>query len=361
MLSILAICLAAAPVPAEDWTPRTFRVGKPKGAEQGAAAVAISADGKLVAAAFNGLGPGAGGTRGSVRVWEVETGKQVMGVGAQGEFLKVAIGPDGKSVVWCRMFAALDGPDYNRVFVRGFGDKLLTRTHNSQYGASFAFSADGRRFAIGVADRVELRDGAGDTKLAELKGFPPGYAFAFTPDGKQLAGVRVVDGKEHWEYHLVRCETDSGKLVAESERLTEPVYAVALSHDGKHAATGHPDGVVKVWDEKWKVVKTLATKAKGRAHPFFSSDGKFLAAGDQTTGEVVVWDRATDTEVRRFVFEDGNFRGALSPYVGSRFVPERDPMRFAFTPGGKTLLVGCNGVQLVSVAEGKLIRTFNLE
>lgn len=357
MLSILTICLVAAPVPAEDWTPRTFRVAKPKEAGPGAVAVAVSADGKFVAAGFNGGGPGAGGSRGTIRVWEVETGKLLMAAPTQMDILKVAFGPGGKSVAWGRLISP-SGAEGNSVFVRGFGDNLFTRGYESRFGAAFAVTPDGKQLAVGVFDRVQVRDIVGDKTVAELKAFPRGYAFAFTPDGKQLVGARLTNNEE---YQLVRSEVESGKVVAESEKLPGLVYAVAVSPDGKQAATGHDYGAVRMWDANWKALRTFAMKTEGRAHPFFSSDGKFLAAGDQTSGEVVVWERESGKEVRRFVFEQGAFKTTFTRTADAKFRPETDPVRFAFTPGGKTLLVGCNGVQLLSLAEGRVIRTFNLE
>jgi hypothetical protein len=35
-----------------------------------------------------------------------------------------------------------------------------------------------------------------------------------------------------------------------------------------------------------------------------------------------------------------------------------DPARFAFHPGSRAVLVGCHGVQLVALHDGKVIRTF---
>src|SRR5262245_12039480 len=129
MFSIFLTFVAAAPVPAEDWTPRTFKVARPKDAGPGAVAVAVSADGKRVAAGFNGGGTGADGTRGAVRVWEVETGKLVTAAPTRGDILKVAFGPDGKSVVWGRA----EADDY--VFVRGFGGAVFTRSYETPGGA----------------------------------------------------------------------------------------------------------------------------------------------------------------------------------------------------------------------------------
>lgn len=353
MIPILFAFFAAAPVPAEDWTPKTFKIAKPNDAGSGAVAVAVSRDGMLVAAGFNGGGSGGGGTRGGVRVWEIETGRQVMGVGTQGDLLKVAFGPGSKSVIWGRVHT-----DECGTFVRGFGGNLFTRSYDTRLGTAFAVTSDGNQIAVGIFDRVQLRDIAADEKTSELKGFPRGHGFTFTPDGKRLVGARFTAQQE---CYLMRGDVESGLVIAESGKLAGPIYTVAISPDGKQAATGHAGGAVRVWDENWKPVRAFETKTKGLAHPFFSPDGKFLAAGDQTSGEVVLWDRASGTEVRRIVFEDGAFRTTYTRAAEAKFRPESDPARFAFTLSGKTLLVGCNGVQLIALADGKVIRTFNVE
>ncbi|MBA4062512.1 MAG: hypothetical protein C0501_02175 [Isosphaera sp.] len=356
--ALLALVLAA-PVPAEDWSPKTFTIPRPKDAGRSAMAVAASADGKLVAAGFNGMGPGAGGAKnGAVRVWDADTGALVATIPTHGDVLKLAFGPDNKSVVWGRVYTPGDSVDDDKVFVRGLDPDARPRVYDTRSGAAFALSPDGKQLAVGVSGRVEVRDLAGDKVVADGKGFPRGFGFAFTPDGKQLAGARIVNFQE---FYLVRYDPAEGRPAAESAKLTDPVYTVAVSPDGAQAATGHPGGAVKVWDRAWKELRSAETKTKGRAHPFFSPDGRFLAAGDQASGEVVVWDRESGKEVRRFAFEDGGFRTVYARFTGTRFRPETDPVRFAFTPGGKTLLVGCNGVQLVSLADGKVLRTFSAE
>lgn len=64
---------------------------------------------------------------------------------------------------------------------------------------------------------------------------------------------------------------------------------------------------------------------------------------------------------RRLRFEDCGFRTTQPRAEKAKFRPESDPARFAFLPGARTVLVGCNGVQLITLIDGKVLRTFHVE
>jgi WD40 repeat protein len=75
--------------------------------------------------------------------------------------------------------------------------------------------------------------------------------------------------------------------------------SVAVSADGRRAAIGYPDGAIDVWD-----TSTLTRSGPALRHPSndlvsveFSPDGRFLVSG--SLYDVVVWDVAAGTRLRR--------------------------------------------------------------
>ncbi len=116
-----------------------------------------------------------------------------------------------------------------------------------------------------------------------------------------------------------------GDIAAEVRRIEGnpgPVYAVAISPDGRRAVAGGTDGLVRLYDVKTgKEIRRFEGHAGRVWTVAFSPDGRRCASGgfDQT---IRLWDLASGREVRRFTGHDD--------YVRS----------LAFTPDGRFILSG---------------------
>ena len=228
---------------------------------------------------------------GSVRVWDVETGREVH------QFREkicesAAISPDGKTVavgeaggrvtLWeieSRNLRTLNvhPPSVPALAFSGDGKLLAIASGNgtvrlwdtekrrqvrmievSERGiSSIAFSRDGERLfvagSIFVIHEYEVESGK---KKASMKGHPSQItAMAPTPDGRYLVSagnvtVRLWDLKRHTE-------------AAQLTHHRSPIQGLAVSRDGKYIASAALDMHVKVWG------KVPGGTTKLRPHGFF--------------------------------------------------------------------------------------------
>jgi WD40 repeat protein len=172
--------------------------------------------------------------------------------------------------------------------------------------------------------------------------------------------VGIVRGEsDPATYALRLVDAESGKQLAESTAVDQPFSHVAVSPDARLLATGFAGGVVLIWDAvELKPLAKLSTGTRGIAHPFFSPDGDLLAAGDQTTGDVVIWRSTGGPELHRYTFEKGGFRPHYVRPETARERPERDPARFVFSPGSDAFLAGCYGGIVRLVSSGQDVQRF---
>jgi WD40 repeat protein len=98
------------------------------------------------------------------------------------------------------------------------------------------------------------------------------------------------------------------------------VFSTAINKEGTILATGHIDGVIRLWDLK---TRTQIRKLEGHAHRVwslaFSPDGTRLVSGggnwdDAVPGEIRIWDTATWKALHEFAAHDDLvFAVAIAP------------------------------------------------
>jgi serine/threonine protein kinase/WD40 repeat protein len=247
--------------------------------------------------------------------------------------------------------------------------------------AFHAFSADGRRLALGLPD--------GSIALHELGGgrrsvLPDcwGCVMAFRPDGRQLA---FASREEAAEVQVLDLET--GRVV---RRLHHPddVEALAWSADGRLLAAGCDDRNVHVWDtELGKPQAVLEGHQKWVTGLAFSPAGDLLAscALDGTTR---LWDPVSGRQLvsapgaclrfspdgRRLAFQNGPCLGWWEVADGRECrvlhhgrIGNRAPWRYYkgpecldFHAGGRLFAsAAADGVRLWDVVEGREVAYLN--
>jgi len=222
------------------WDPSTGRLLSSLAAPGGAWGPSFSADGSLVAAAWEEPGD-------EVRVLDLSTDRVVSRIRAL-QAIDTALSPDGKRVAVARW-----GPE-------------------GEVGAVFDVSTGEEAFAL-----------AGPNCCAS----PPSRGVSWSPDGR-LVAVSSEGTARVWD-------AATGTLRHRLLGHTGLILSVAWSPDSSRLVTGSSDGTAKVWEfgsdgvrERWSL-SALETKS-GIAGVAFSPDGTRVMAGDASSSAVQIWD-----------------------------------------------------------------------
>ncbi|HUI06909.1 MAG TPA: protein kinase [Verrucomicrobiae bacterium] len=289
--------------------------------EGGVKSVASSPDGKFALS---------GGGDGTVKLWEVASGRELRSfAGHRGAVLGVVFSPDGK-------LALSGGDDTMKLWDVANGRKLQDFAGRQGDVRSVAFSPDGK-FALSGGDdgTVKLWDVASGRELRSFAGYQGSVlGVAFSPDGKfALSGSD--DSIKLWE-------VDSGRKLQGFTVRQRDVRSVAFSPDGKFVLSGGVDGMVTLWEvASGRELRRFTSHQGSILSVAFSTDGKSALSGDGD-GTVTLWEVASGRELRSFA----SHRGSV--------------LAVTFSPNGKVALSGgADGtVKLWEVASTRELRSF---
>jgi WD40 repeat protein len=192
----------------------------------------ISADGKLF------FGAGDGGPTGSIRIFEVATGKLVHDLrpGPDVWFSHPAFVPGGK---YLAAGYALSGDIY--LWDLATGKVVRKFTGHTGRGVALAVSPDGRRLLSWSEDRtLRLWEVETGRELRKLAAPAVGASGVFSPDGKKVLTFGDDGILRLWE-------TDTGKPLLRLEGHTAPCTGT-FSPDGKQVLSFSPDRTIRLWD-----------------------------------------------------------------------------------------------------------------
>jgi WD40 repeat protein/tRNA A-37 threonylcarbamoyl transferase component Bud32 len=217
----------------------------------------------------------------SARVWDARTAQPLALVPALAAVTLAAISPDASRVA----IGGIDGA----VATWSTRSDALVRTFDLGESVSSALldpSGD-RVVACGGGGAMKAWPIAGDEAPIAVHAGKGSCLAAFTRDGFITASD---DG-------AIRRWDASGRAAGElAPAGASPAYGLAVSHDGRRAATGHDDDQVRVWNaETGALAATLAGHAMAVYTVAWSGDDRRLASCSRD-GTVREWDTATGTQ-----------------------------------------------------------------
>jgi WD40 repeat protein len=180
----------------------------------------------------------------SIRVWDVANGKQIRTFkGVRDHVRCLALSPDGKLLA-AGHFAVVNGPGTVRLWDVEKGTEIRTMSGHELEITSIAFSADGKLLLSSSFDKtVRLWRVADGKEVKCLKGHTNRIeGAAFTPDGQQIVscGAEQDPAVRLWD-------ASSGKQLGESEQVDGGFLSITALPDNRHALTTGKDGAIRLW------------------------------------------------------------------------------------------------------------------
>jgi WD domain, G-beta repeat/PQQ-like domain/WD40-like Beta Propeller Repeat len=259
-----------------------------------------------------------GGFDGTVRVWDLQTKKEVRQLKVEsGTVYSLSLSNDGKLL-------ATAGRDGLKVWDLA-SEKMLHREPLSGSTCyATAFSPDGKLVAGGDGDRVTIWEVSTGKEVLSLTGFKGELSqVLFTADGRSLLTASYD--------RMVRLfELRTGRIIHEAEHHTGWVWGIALSPDEKQVASCSIDTHLKVWD-----VAGLLGKPTGKAAKLTDKQRDehmvHLASGDAAAAYRAVSALATDPDgslpaIQKH-FETPSGKGPTSAEI-SRMIRDLDADRY---------------------------------
>jgi len=248
--------------------------------------------------------------------------------GHSGKIYTVALSRDGQR--------ALTRADDGTAILWNAVSGAKVQTFAGHSASSVALSADGKQVLTGSDDTAILWDVATAKKVQNLLGHTGMiYEVALSDDGKLAATASKDKIVGLWEL-------PGGKKLHDFLGHAGPVLGLAMSPDGKFVLSGSEDKTAILWDApNRKKLQTFSGHTKSIYCVDVSGDGKRVLTGsfDHTA---ILWDAASGQKIQTFQgHADTVFGVALSP----------DGKRVVTASGDKTVV-------LWDAASGKKLQTF---
>lgn len=259
-------------------------------------------------------------------------------------------------------------------------EPVILKGHTSRV-STVAWADDGNSLAAASDDRsIRVWESVTGKQLADLQGIArTGYGgpvVAFTADLKRVA-------VNYWGKIAISTLPDS-KLLTQIDPVLDrgqksafrpDVFAMAFSPDGKRLATGGstaavggrhglPGGIVIVWDtESGRIVHQSDKLSTAASSVTWSADGSLLVAGTsgaggelQEAGEVWIWDAETHKPLHHFSVKPKTNYGEWASAADVAISPDGKRVAVPITAGSRGAPAG-----IIIEDTGAAVRVWELE
>jgi WD40 repeat protein len=286
-------------------------------------------------------------TERELRDWEVGT----LGAKTNPAVTGIALSPDGRFAVALRR----NSPGNDATFTireTATGKEVGTLPAADRLGLRISFDRSATRMMVVGSKRtvqiVDLPGGKESARIETRSGTNGAMTGCSSPEG-DLAYLGFRDGTLHvWDVKAAR------ELRSFASR-PGPLWGMACSPDGRYLLTGGYDRIVRLWDTATgRELLWMTAHAHPVTHVAFSPDGRwaFSAAGK---GRVHGWDLSEFTKPS----PPSPPKPPETPVVvkpKSLTVPVKDPRHLALSADGKLAVVGGTGVYSYDLDGWKLLR-----
>ncbi|HZO56814.1 MAG TPA: c-type cytochrome domain-containing protein [Bryobacteraceae bacterium] len=260
------------------------RTGKPISKLEGHAetvrAIAISNDGRLLAAAG-----GIPGKRGEVKLWDLARREAILTFNGHDDCIyAAAFSPDGK------LLATSSYDKLIKLWDTATGKEIRTLKDHIDAVYALAFTPDGRRLVSGSADRsVKVWNPATGERLYTMSEAIDGInSVVVSPDGKLVAAGGLDKSVRVWEIG-----EKEPKLLNSLMAHEDAILKLAWSPDGKTIASTAADRTIKLLRAAdLTELKLIPGQPDWVYSLAFSPDGRTIAAG-RFDGSLSLYDAAT--------------------------------------------------------------------
>ena len=280
---------------------------------------------------------------GNTRVLDAVTGEQIAVLSGHGSIVQsAAFSPDGTKIVT----ASLDHTA--RLWNASTGEEIAVLRGHQDMVQSAAFSPDGSRIATAGSDgTVRLWNAANGKQLAILHNKIVGESSdialstaAFSPDGKKLVTSGPV--ARLWD-------AETGEELATLSGHEALIWSAEFSRDGRRIVTASKDTTVRIWDAE--TAKELALFRGHDSDAFsatFAPDGRTILTTGKNDATAWLWNAAPSEEV---LVLRGQGKG----------VGPTGTISAAFSPDGRQLVTASSDARLWDVGTGRQLLVFDHE
>ncbi|GAB4291522.1 MAG: hypothetical protein Fur0025_26780 [Oscillatoriaceae cyanobacterium] len=285
------------------------------GHSQQVRSVAFSPDGQTLAS---------GSLDGTIKLWDLakgQTRQTLKADTAPGEMVYslLAISPDGE------ILASNSGSRGSIEIWNLKSGKLVQKVQAQTAGvAAIAISPNGDILATGSPDgTIQLWNLPSGTQIKSFSlHIGPVQALAISPNGETLA-----TGFQNGSINLSPLNPGNDSPPEDNQELPNKlmlghvnnINSVAFSPDGKILASGSADNTIKLWDVTTRQLRYTLSSNQGVIYSVaFSGDGKMLASGS-SSGQIQLWNALTGVAIKSLPAHSGLVESV------------------AFSPDGRTL------------------------